>query len=318
MKRVWLPCIFGIIYLVFFFGALTTYRIKSENEMAELKLSKSLNYCTDAAVEEMMDTADIKLDYAHWDDIAVDPQVAYDEFMNMFCFNYGYAPSEENRIHIATNFIPTFTVAAMDGYYIATPQMVKKTATPDYGMQFSPKLPYSYTDKKGTNITYGLNLNGESYTYVGAENTVKTKGLPACFKTKADVIERINKCLTVRIGQEINNLNKSQDNWQSVFYLPGAYTSHVKTNPVSGPSVIVLMQNVDWLYGRKVDAYSIGGGRLQRANEVACYERTVKGVNVNYYTYLSKLPKGVAIKEVFMSPKEAASHGYACDTINMK
>lgn len=317
MKRTWLVSFFAILFITGLFTALIKYRPRFQEEMAELHLQQSLNYCVDAAVEEMKETSDIHLDYTEWDKIKVDPMVAYNEFLDMFCFNYGVMPNKENRESVSTDFIPTFVVTTMDGYYIAKQQVVRNNSNnTEYGLQFSPKLPYSVTDKN-KNVTYGLNLSGSSYFASGKNSNLYFKGIPDMYKNKKEEIAGINKILTAAVGSAINEANEESKSWENAFYLPGVFTDYVKTNPVEGPSVIALAQNVDWECGRKVDAFSIGGGKLKRADAVACYIRKIKGVNVSYYTYLDKVPEGVTILEVVMSPEEAALRGYACDTTYM-
>lgn len=322
MKRLWIPNMLAVMVIVGMLLGLAQYSQKAWQEQEGIVLSDVLNYCTDAAVEEMLLSDDLSADYADFGKITVDPQLALDTFVDMFCVNYGLSLSEDNRAHVRSNYIPVFVVAAYDGYYIATPQIVKSdTIVPDnpgkdidVDLVFSPKMPYTY--KSGNNY-YALNLNGKDAMLLNTTTkTLSKSSLPAELRSGnsySKVIAAINAELTNSINNAIAKVNESDINWKNSFFLPPALTSYSRVNPITGPSVIALVQNVDLKSFTPVSAFSIAGSRIQPRYQVACYTREVKGHPVKYYCYVNKIKDAVSVIEYVNTVEDAAKLGYAAD-----
>lgn len=312
MKFEFLISMFMVLLLFCTLGSNIVYTQKEYKELEEYKLSLAIDLCSDAAVEEMLNTSDLGMDYTKFADVKVDPQIALDTFVTAFCYNYGIANTESNRQHIMLSFIPAFTVAANDGYYIATP-----TATSEEGntLAFNPKMPYTY--RQGDNI-YALNImSNECLRFNSIDmSLVKTKTLPSDISTEDRRSKIINDTLTSNIGYELDKLCKSEPFWKNTFFLPGNLTSYTGVNPVEGPSVLALVQNVDINTGHPVSAFSIAGSKLRATRQVMCYERDGK----KYYCYVDEMPVGsdnkplYEAKQMYRTPELAAQQGYQCDT----
>lgn len=311
MKFEFLVSMFLSLMILCTLGGNMVYTRKERKELEEYKLSLAIDLCSDAAVEEMLNTSDLGMDYTKYADVKVDPQIALDTFVTAFCYNYGIANTDVNRQHIMLSFIPAFTVAGNDGYYIATP-----TATSDeqFGLVFNPKMPYPY--RQGDDL-YALNIMSDECLKLNSASMdlVRTKNLPEAINTHNKRSKIINDTLTSNIGYELDKLCQKEPFWKNTFFLPGNLTSYTGVNPVEGPSVLALVQNVDLQYNYPVSAFSIAGSKLKANRQVMGYERDGK----QYYCYIDEMPVGndnkpvYPAKQVFRTPEAAAKQGYQCD-----
>ena len=295
MKRLYLMDFIMLLILGAMYAGMITYHQKCLQEFESLHLADAIDLCSDAAAYKMMDTDSIHTDYSDQASMQVNPQVALDTFVDLFCFNYGMYPNASNRQLVQNKYIPNLTVAGYDGYYMAQPAcIVDSTDRTQYGLVFTPKLPYSV--KGNDNNYYALNMGASTAIKLQEDKKsfvrVKTSGLPKTKNGNTDLTDYntrqsvINNILTESIGTSVNSLNAEDSQWKNTFFVPGNLTSFTGVNPVTGPSILALVQNVDLLTGKKANAFSITGAKVTTARTVVGYKREDGN---KYYCYADKL-----------------------------
>ena len=81
-------------------------------------IKMTVNNCTDSAIEELLDASDLGMDYNDWGNFNTDPELALNDFVDMFLLSYGIPLTETAREDVKANYIQAFCVAGYDGYYI--------------------------------------------------------------------------------------------------------------------------------------------------------------------------------------------------------
>lgn len=295
----YLIMILGSIYL-----GMGRFYEKSLQQFESLHLAYTIDLCSDAAAFKMMDTDNINADYADMDSVQVNPQVAKDTFVDVFCFNYGMMPNAENRSLIQNKYIPNLTVAGYDGFWMAQPACYEDSnIKTSYGLVFTPKLPYKAELKKdGRTTYYALNMGSQSAiklpsnekssgSFVKTPISKLTSNKPGKDLSDYNVRQAvINKDLTDAIGASVAT-NIDPKKWKNTFFLPGNLTTYTDVNPVSGPSILALVENVDLLTGKKASAFSITGAKITTARPVVGYMKkdTKTGKQRKFYCYADKL-----------------------------
>lgn len=296
------------------------YYIKNEyREIEELKLSYAVDYCADAAVFGLLNSEDLCMDYIDKMNVKVNPKIALNTFIDMFCFNYNLEINEENRCMIKMNYIPAFAVATYDGFYVASPRLVRndlpfpenKVINGDWDLVFDMKMPYIYTGTNGSK--YSLNIGLEYYYGLNNNDLQKHYGIPYG-STIGECNEAINRNISDKMAYYIELNNENNYYWENKFYIPKELTSLSSINPINDISVIALVQNVDITTARKINAFSVGGAKVNYINPVVGYERNGK----KYYAYIDKINENIAILDVFRTMEEAAENGYYYDVLLMK
>lgn len=350
MNKTYITNMVSLMFLCCFLLGMFLYDRNAAREVAELKLSLTLNYCTDAAVDEMLDVDNLSMDYEDFNRVKVNPQIALDTFVDLFCLNYGVSLSEENKDHVKLNFMPVFVVAGYDGYYIASQEEVSKGGEDEgssYDLVFKPKMAYVYKPEGDDQYIYGLNLGtdkclrlkkGYDANDISGDNSlqlVKTTNLPSEIANtsntekgkaegKAKRVAKINKILTDRIAYELDKVNNQQSFWRNSFYLPTNLTKYTGVNPVEGPSVIALVENVDLGSTHKVSAFSIAGSKITNVRMLAGYKTIRGGVEKHYYCYSDLLPKSevsagtIVVENMYTDMESAAEAGYEYDAKYMQ
>lgn len=312
MDRISFALFIAVFYLSVCLGGNMRYYSQELKEYEELRLSIALDYCTDAAADIMLDTDDLGTDYKELGNIKVNPQIALETFVELFMMNYDMAMTEENKEYVENNFMPVFCVAGYDGYYVAShSKAYEDSHGSSYDLAFGPKLPYTYKPK-GSSAYYGLNMGAVNCLKI-EENIMSTvSGRPPGLNSKDEVIKVINSTLTDAISHAILEENDGDGVWSNTFFLPSNLTTYTGVQPVTGPSVLAMVQNVDLTTGKKVSAFSIAGSRVNLERMVAGYSRNGQ----LYYSYVDKLPPGVTkdnALDMFTNTTDAARAGYRCD-----
>jgi hypothetical protein len=204
------------------------YVYKERNEIEELKLSYAIDYASDAGAMAMLNTGSLDMDYTEQKAFTVNPQLALDAFLDVLSFNYDMHPTDENKA-ILKDYIPVAAVAAYDGYYLATHQLVTngggnypETAANDvdWDLTFGMKMPYSYS-YGGT--SYALNMGLNSALALSGSNLFKLKGLPPTesgIMTQEKARDTINNLISNDMAYQINETNNTNPNWKNFFYIP--------------------------------------------------------------------------------------------------
>ena len=319
MKRAFgVVCIITVIYLSSLIIGFYKYTINEQSELHQLILSHVIDYCSDAAMQEVLSGDHLEMDYTKDNYVIVDPKLALETFVDMFCLNYDIGISSEARKHVLQNYIPVACMATFDGFYIAKYQPVKNASnypenalsSSTWDVVFGPKLPYTYT-YAGT--SYALNM-GMEYAYaISGLNVDKRPGIPTGLLNKEAGIAEINKILTAEIAYTIDTANAVNPNWKHSFFIPAQLTTFTGVRPISGPSLIVLVQNVDLTTPRPISGFSISGTEASKARMVVAYFRN----GTPYYCYADRFPGGIPIVNMFSSVEDAARAGYYHDLLYM-
>lgn len=319
MKRAFgVVCIISVIYLAALLVGFYRYSLNEQSELQQLILSYAIDYCSDAAMQEALTGDHLEMDYTKDHYMIVDPKQALDTFVDLFCLNYDIGISCEARKHVLQNYIPVACMAAYDGFYIAKYQPVKNAVNyPENGLNdstwdvvFGPKLPYTYTNA-GT--AYALNM-GMEYAYaINGYNVSKYKGIPPGLLNKEAGIAEINKIVAGEMAYTIDSVNAANPNWRNSFFIPAQLTSLTGVSPITGPSLIVLVQNVDLTTVRPISGFSVSGTKVDQAMMVLAYRRG----GIKYYCYADRFPGGVPIEDVYSTVEDAARAGYNHDILYM-
>lgn len=316
MKRVTIFGFFGLLMISAFLIGFMKYDEKEVEEFEKLRLSIAVDYAVDAAVEAVLDTGELGMDYGEEGKTTIDPKRALDTFTRVFLMNYNLSLSKENIAHVQNDFLPVFLVVTFDGYYMAQPRLVKSAAdypensavNQDWELTFGPKMPYKYVVGSSS---YALNF-GDYVIRMDGNTMTKQYTYPSGITNRADLYREISKIISTDVSYAVDKFNESNPNWSHTVYIPEGFTNITGVNPVRGPSVIAFVQGVDLATTKPIASFSIGGGKIQSRRTVSAYQRN----GINYYCYSDQFvnitPQPDLI-EVFATPKEAAEAGYAAD-----
>ena len=227
---------FSIFLLAFVFVHFTTYYEEANREFKEHEVDVSVNYAIDAAVEEMLiSTVDLKLDYADFEYVSVDPEIALQTYCEVLLDNLGYAVTDENIQMIKTNNTPAFIVCGYDGYYVGQPTKISDAGT--YDLLFSEKKPYMYYDN---GVIYSLNLGGKDCKVIRNGIITKEKVPLTVEQCRA----KINAQVTEDFMKAVYDNNLGQVDMLSQIIVPGELTIVSRTNPVKTPTVLAYVNNL--------------------------------------------------------------------------
>ncbi len=293
------------------------YVQKEKNEIEQLKLSYAIDYASDAGAMAMLETTRLDMDYTNGKStFTVDPQLALNAFLEVFCFNYDMMPTDRNK-QLIKDFIPVAAVATSDGYYLATHQLVRngggnypdnpgrEVNDGDWDLIFGMKLPYLY---EGPDATYALNMGLKDSLRMTADSLTKPKGLPPGL-TELRARTLMNNLVSADMANSINEINEENVNWRNSFYIPSQLTTTTGVNPIEGPSFLVLVQGVNLTTSRPISGFSLSGTKIEEARMIAGYVRD----GIHYYAYADKVPEGSVVDDLFTTFKEAAAAGYYID-----
>jgi hypothetical protein len=268
-----------------------------------MKLDLTVNYSVDAAIDELVyATADLGLDYAEYERVSAEPSIALDMFVSNFLKNYGMSESETNRSIVKSRYLPTFFVAAYDGYYVTEP--TKFNASGAYDSIFSMKYPY-LIEKDG--IQYAVNMGLENALAYDGNHMYTEYNLPFSENEMLKAINtKVNSAFMSTVYEQQGGRVKG------FFYVPWSLTNVVRTQPITGVTVMAYVANIDIGFNDSVDAFAVGGAKVKREQFVACY---IMG-GQKLYMYTDRVPSGVTVEAVLKSPEEAAKKGYRFDLSN--
>ena len=311
----------ALLLLVSVSFGLLQYQSKDQEEFESLRLQYAINKATDASVlGALTTTTDVGYDYSD-KRVTLNPETALKEFVDSLLFSYGLEPSALLRAEIRGNYLPIFTVAVFDGFYVAQPTMIKASANVpenaatdvDWDMTFAPKMPYTY--RNGGQV-YALNLGANYYLRLAGAAVEKVVGLPPGLATKEAVVAEINKVLSTELSVSMDKFNANNPSWKNTFYIPTKLTDMTRTNPVSSESVIALVQGMNLTTVTPLSAFSVGGSRVSDRRLVTGYVRN----GIKYYSYSdqsSQIIPAITVDDVYSTIVEAAADGYTADLTNL-
>lgn len=283
-----------IVTIVLFFE----YQQTMYQQLQERHCAYAVNYAADAAVDALIEGSDdLLLDYSMYEDLAVDPNVALETFLLVFCKNFGMAATKTGYSLVKTEYIPAFVVAVYDGYYVASLQSINEDAR---DLVFSMKQPYIYTEGAAT---YALNLS--MIDAKKFENATIQKVIAPISRARQK--ELINSQISDAVTSTVYKAKGG--NIQGAFYVPTEVTSITTTNPIDRVTVLAYVSGVDLGFGRTVESFGIGGAKVTQAKRCVGYERSGQLL----YAPIERVPDGVVVKATFGSATEAAEAGYYFD-----
>ncbi len=310
----------ALLFVVALLFGYLSYVQKEKDEIERLKLSYAIDYAADAGAMAMLYTEELDMDYAQNLSFTVDPQLALDTFLEVFCFNYNLYPNDTNKALIK-DFIPVAAVAAVDGFYIASHEVVatgdQATANSAYhDLVFGMKMPYTY---RYQDATYALQMGWNGAYKLTTTSLVREEQLPPVvggIMTEEQAKSIITDIVSNEMAYQIHKTNEANPHWRHYFYIPGKLAAS-GVNPVEGPGFFVLVQNLNLTTSRPISGFSISGTAIQTANMLVGYTRD----GAQYYTYdryAHLLPPHVDIDQVFSSQEEAAQANYYPDLSYMR
>ena len=306
-----------VFFVMVFFTLQLNYVNEEQRLFEEYTLAYAVDYATDAAAQELLETADIGVDYQDWGRINIDPNTALTTFKTMMLMSYDYPLTDKAFTMIEMGYMPVFCVASYDGYYMYT---VEKDEESGYHLQGSNKIPYGYQDG---DTYYALNLGMDNCRKLSGGkltiNKLAEEGI-----SSADVLFQVNSQVSDDLAyayQEYQE-NVSPSGHLSTIYIPQGLTTMTSVNAIDGPTVISIIDDWDINTTHKVDAFSIGGAKLEPQRMVAGYIDKTTGQKL--YAYADLLPKWsgdddyeLDITKLFTDVVSAAQDGYYYDPVYM-
>jgi hypothetical protein len=316
--------VFSVILLIplyFLCMALLLFNLTLNTEVESLekfKLSRAINYATDAAANEMLSVGHLAMDYTDKNRMTLDPRVALETFCDVFAINYDLPNGSIMREYLQTMYLPLFAVAVYDGYYVYEryPSFrLNPAATTDAnnkGLISTPKLPYSYRTASGS--YYALNL--------GLQNAIKFNNgaLSKVFVSDAGLTNRneVKRQINIRVSDDLMwRMDMLYETGiKNTIYIPYNMTSIYNTNSIEGPTVFAYINDFNINTRYRLEEFAIGGTEVEEKRMVAAY--MIGGKKL--YSYADLLPGGFdlnTIENMYASTIEAAIAGYYHDAAYM-
>lgn len=299
-----------IFYMLFYVKFWYDLGASEYVSLQEYVLTEQVNHASDAAIDELLYSADLEQDY-NSDAILVQPDLAVREFSTILAKSYGYAVTEDTIKEVQDKYIKVLLVCAWDGVYAYYSQ---PTESHGDGFVSTPKLPYFYTESEGSSLQkqYVLNLGME-------------KGY--CDEVDTDGNYRLNNYDNISLTEDvqrtaINNRISEILQWSLMQVYGGssrtsytipAYASDISGGqPVEGVSVIGIVDDSSSNFVDDIIAMGLGGSKIEEADPIVGF--TADGIK--YYMRQSKIAQspysGTAIERTFNSVFDAAKAGYHC------
>ena len=303
------------------------------------RLDTALDYCTEAAFLEAVDTGSLENDYTNLYKVTLNPENSIDIFERMMCLNYNMSTSKSNMEAVENNIVAAL-MACNDGYYISDFESFndadKNTVHP---LMWSLKRPYTltvYNDSSalteeeqiasGIKGVYSVHLadrqgillknNGKPVyftDYTGAEDSPKLAG----YKINDTLVRgAISKSITDNLRDAIEKKYEMQGGVTYKLYIPMKDTES-GINSINYPSLLFIF-NGGGFTGRVANRQvSLGGFKVARRVEVIGYTRKINGVDRKLYCYESQIPSTIIgtleVNEKFATIEDAAQAGYTPD-----
>lgn len=293
---------------------------QGKQEFEELRLRYAVDYATEGAFRCTLGIDDIGTDYVDMDNVKINPSVSLETFKTILAMSYDMSLSEENMRHIE-NSIKAGVLFTRDGYYYLDMEEVDNTPTDavkgmEYQLRWGVKNPYKI--QKG-GYWYSVNLNpyvDEEWTSVeigtgkieeGKQFNDPVRGVTGLVGKEVQaaisslVMSDINRVIAKRNAERLDG-----EGTPSMYVPAGADTKTI--NNIKRPTLIMILQGVDFAGQKRLDAVSVGGVRTTRKKLVVGFEER----GIKYYCYEQQLPISelASAKYFFNSMEEAAKEGY--------
>ncbi len=335
------PILNTITFVILSYTLLITYnRTDLINKAFDTKrLDTALDYCTEAAFLEAVDTGTLENDYSNLYNITLNPENSLDIFERMMCINYNMSTSEANMKAVEDNIVAAL-MACNDGYYISDFESIQdESKNTIHPLMWSLKRPYTLTvynnskalteaEQKASGIkgVYSVHLadrqgillknNGTPVyftDYTKAEDASKLTG----YKINDTLVRgAISKSITDNLRDAIEKKYQMQGGVTYNFYIPMKDTES-GINSINYPSLLFIFNGGDFTGKVTRRQVSLGGFKVARRVEVIGYVRKINGVDRKLYCYESQIPSTVIstldVREKFATIEDAAQSGYTPD-----
>ena len=310
--------ILSILIIVLLIQSYYNVSITLERDFDQARLDQAVEYSTKAMFQKTLEIEDLDMDYTEMGAVQINSSDALDTFSNLMCFNYELATSDENKRHIE-NSIASAVLAGSDGFYVTRRTEIDKKLRDgiqggEWELRWSPKIPYFI---RQTGKVYAVNFVERRYAAINEFNTgdsnrpqsitvPMTPGYPLGINDRLAIQSVNNQIVEAMEGEiERNRSNKSLHEYK--FYLPSETT--VKgVNPIDGPSVLVLLNGVDYASTQQMNAMAVAGFKVvEKINVLGIQE---KSTGLYYYCFETQIPLNrlddFEILDYFGSVRDAA------------
>lgn len=269
-----------------------------ERDFDQERLNLAVGFATRAMFEKTLEIEDLGMDYSDLGNVQINSSDALDTFTSLMCISYDMSTSEENRRHVE-NSIAAAVLASGDGFYITqtvTDDVILGNNIVGDGkvLRWSPKIPYILDVN---NRKYAVDFVNKTYASVnrytnGASNdsgSISISNNPGYPLSITDnmVTQSVNNQIVVAVLKEMERSNENQEIIDYKFYLPLTTTAK-GVNPITEPSVLLMMSGVDFASTHKLDALSVSGFRVTtKVNVLGIRERAT---GRRFYCYETQIP----------------------------
>lgn len=289
--------IFAVIILSFLLFSYTYIDKTFRRDFDQVRLNYAVESATEAMFQSTLEAEDVGGDYSKLGKIEINSSDALNIFYSLMCISYDMSLSERNFDKIQ-NSIASCMLAGTDGFYVG--QFAPYDTVLDDGL-----IGDSYKLRWSVKYPYILKLKSSPYTYAvgfmdGAwkritSNSLSIKnskvyvpnelGYPMGV-TEENIQHAVNAQVQSALLKEIDRRNLNKKGQDFKFYLPDM-TTISGVNAIQPPSVMVLLQGVEYASSEKIDALTVSGFKvIDRVNVVAFHD-TSSGRN--YYCYETQL-----------------------------
>lgn len=309
-----------IIIMLTTFGRIRIYN----EEYNETRLSKAVEYSTEAAFAKSVRDANLDVDYKQITRAQIYSKDTYNVFKEMMCLNYGLALSDSAYATVEES-VRGGVLAANDGYYVLTTQNSGKN---EQSLMWSPKLPYT-GEQNGYTVSYDLedndiryidkhsglvskSDNGASVAALNyARNVTGAKGKDYYFNQAKR--EAISENITNDLAYSVNNNDKVRGDADFGLYIPS--TQIIKgVNALKTPSLMFLIQGTDYTGELAHNNVAFTGMRVIPDIRVLGYEKNGKKLYAyEFQGVLEDNQDRFIDPHYYKTPEKAADEGYIPD-----
>lgn len=303
-KHISLALFVPIMFIIFF--CIFNYQIVvNENQAFEnFCMEKLADYAADAAVEEILYTGDLGMDYAD-DHIDVQPDLAVREYCHVMLLGLQMSTTDYNMEWLQSHHLKTMIICAYDGFYVYQDM---ERYTGEFEFVSTPKIPYFYTADDGTQYCINLGLKEGRWDSVsnGSYRVNSTDTLPSSV-TEDIQLTAINNQVSMYLQHAVSVAYGGH--YGKSYELP-AFASEISGGqPINNITVIGVVDTNDKTTSRPNLCMSIGGARVVSSDPIIGF--TMNGVN--YYAHQSKLAGRLdpsLVNRQFNTVYDAAKAGY--------
>lgn len=313
----WAPLLYVIVFLTYWILIYTNERIEFE----DLVLEKQVNYATDSAVAELLESGQLSQDYNDEKFVTVEPELARKDFEHTLSLNFHGIPTDGMTEYIDQHFIKCFVVCTYDGTY---EYHMQRNETNNYALVQSPKIPYFYTDKD-TGRQYCLTLDSTVgyWDFGDDEDSYGLHKFDEYISAPSETVQR--QAINDQVAKIVNHSLYENYKWgtnDTAITLPAIADTVRGEQPIIAPTVIAVVEGQDRVFNQTVLAESIGGSEFEEADQIVGYTlmsgAVVGGTSYEgrYYAKASWWKEHVALKDYcvnghyFDDAFDAAKSGY--------